>query len=332
MSTAHRAIIERMDLEVRHLRLVAAIAETGSVTRAGERLHLTQSALSHQLKDIEDRLGTRLFHRIGKRMVPTPAGEAVLRSADSVLDLLQRTEEAVRRSAGGSRGILRIATECYTCYHWLPALLKEYRTAHPGIDVRVEVAHTHAPFEALLSGKLDIAIMSDRVRDRRVVSKPLFEDDMLVIVPPEHRLAGRRFVRLEDFAGETLLVYPPKEESTVGNYILSRAGVAPAVIQEVALTEAIIELVKAGLGIAVLAEWAIAPYVRAHSLRAVPLTARGYRRRWTAVVLRGMADAPHIRDFITVLAKQSPTSSNRLRRPGLLRFDPPKYLVRARRA
>jgi LysR family transcriptional regulator, regulator for metE and metH len=318
-----------MDLEVRHLRLVVAIAETGSVTRAGGRLHLTQSALSHQLRDMEDRLGTRLFHRVGKRMVPTPAGEAVLRSASRVLDLLQRTEEDVRRSAGGRHGTVRIATECYTCYHWLPALLKEYRIAHPGIEVQVGVAHTNAPFEALLNGKLDVAIMSDRVRDRRVVSKPLFEDDMLVIVPPEHRLAERRFVRLEDFAEETLLVYPPKEESTVGNYILSRAGVAPAAIQEVALTEAIIELVKAGLGIAVLAEWAIAPYVRARSLCAIPLTARGYRRHWSAVVLRAMADAPHIRDFVAVLAKQSPSNENRARRPGLLRFDRPKHLSRA---
>ena len=311
-----------MDLEVRHLRLVAAIAETGSVTRAGERLHLTQSALSHQLKDIEDRLGARLFHRVGKKMVATPAGQAVLRSARSVLDVLKRTEDEVRHSSGNGGGILRIATECYTCYHWLPALLKAYRVAHPGVVVQVEVAHTHAPFDALLNGKLDVAIMGDRVRDRRVVSKRLFDDDMLVIVPPDHRLADRPFVRLQDFADETLFVYPPRDESTVANYILSRAGVAPAAIQEVALTEAIIELVKAGLGIAVLAEWAVAPYARAGALRAVPLTARGYRRHWSAVVLREMADAPHVRDFITALAAQPPTSENAARRPGMLRFDP----------
>src|SRR5215472_17130717 len=164
-----------MDLEIRHFRLVLAIAEASSVTRAGERLHLTQSALSHQLKDIEDRLGVRLFHRVGKRMVPTPAGEAVLRVAGGVLDVIQRTEDEVRRSSGRARGILRIATQCYTCYHWLPALLTEYRVVHPGVDVQVEVAHTDAPLEALLNGRLDVAVMSDRVRDRRVVSKVLFD-------------------------------------------------------------------------------------------------------------------------------------------------------------
>src|ERR1700756_5610346 len=109
----HRAV----DLEIRHLRLVTAIAETGSVTRAGERLNLTQSALSHQLKDIEEKLGTRLFHRIGKRMGPTPAGETVLHWAGDVLDLMKRTEDEVRRGSSAGRGVLRIATQCYTCYH-----------------------------------------------------------------------------------------------------------------------------------------------------------------------------------------------------------------------
>src|SRR5258705_7124927 len=105
-----RSMIGVMDLEIRHLRLVMAIAETGSVTRAGGQLHLTQSALSHQLKDIEGRLGTRLFHRLGKRMVPTPAGETVLQSAGDVLALMKRTEDDVRRRSGIGRGVLRVAT------------------------------------------------------------------------------------------------------------------------------------------------------------------------------------------------------------------------------
>src|SRR5438093_8523375 len=113
-----------MDLEVRHLRLVSAVAELGSLTRAGDRLHLTQSALSHQLRDIESRLGTPLFLRVGKRMVLTPAGERLLRSAESVLTTIERTEDAIRNLAGAERGVLRLTTECYTCYHWLPALLK----------------------------------------------------------------------------------------------------------------------------------------------------------------------------------------------------------------
>src|SRR5262252_6692462 len=112
-----------MDLEVRHLRLVAAVADCGSLTRAGDRLHLTQSALSHQLRDIESRLGVALFLRIGKRLVLTPAGERLLGSAREVLGALRQAELEIRQLGQENAGLLRITTECYTCYHWLPPLL-----------------------------------------------------------------------------------------------------------------------------------------------------------------------------------------------------------------
>ena len=118
-----------MDLEIKHFQLVAAIARTGSVTRAGDLLNLSQSALSHQLRDIEDRLTTPLFHRVGKRMVLTTAGDAVLRAATQVLDIVGRTEDDIRKAGKSSAGLLRITTQCYTCYHWLPGLLKEYPSA-----------------------------------------------------------------------------------------------------------------------------------------------------------------------------------------------------------
>src|SRR3954467_5119524 len=108
-----------MDLEIRHLRLVAAVADVGSLTRAGDQLHLTQSALSHQLRDIESRLGAALFLRVGKRLVLTPAGERLLASATDVLARLERTEQDIREMGRDRAGSLRITTECYTCYHWL---------------------------------------------------------------------------------------------------------------------------------------------------------------------------------------------------------------------
>ena len=312
-----------MDLEIRHLRLVVAIAETGSVTRAGERLHLTQSALSHQLKGIESRLHTPLFHRVGKRMVPTAAGDHLLRSAAHVLDLVGRTEDEIKRTAAGSQGPLRISTQCYTCYHWLPSLLKAYRADHPGVDVHVDAAATPDPVKFLLDGRLDVAIMSDRVRDRRLVERHLFDDDLVVITAPKHAWASQTYVRAEDFASETLFIYPPKEESTVYQRVLAAAGVTPKGLQQIQLTEAIIELVKAGLGVAVMARWAVEPYVRSGSIRASRLTRKGYRRHWAAVVLRDMAPVQYVKDFIELLATQSPVSGLRTRKAGLLRFERP---------
>src|SRR5947209_7014564 len=124
-----------MDLEVRHLRLVAAVADVGSLTRAADRLHLTQSALSHQLRDIESRLGAALFLRVGKRLVLTPAGERLLASARDVLGRLDRAETEIRQMGQESAGLLRLTTQCYTCYHWLPALLTRYRRRFPRVEV-----------------------------------------------------------------------------------------------------------------------------------------------------------------------------------------------------
>src|SRR5882672_4763782 len=144
-----------MDLEMRHLRLVSAVADLGSLTRAGERLHLTQSALSHQLRDIEARLGTPLFLRIGKRLVLTPAGTRLLASAREVLARLQQAEDDIRQLGRDRAGVLRITTECYTCYHWLPPLLTRFRRRFPRVEVRIDVDATSRPIASLFDGKID---------------------------------------------------------------------------------------------------------------------------------------------------------------------------------
>jgi LysR family transcriptional regulator for metE and metH len=300
-----------MDLEMRHLQLVRAVAASGTLTRAGSELHLTQSALSHQLRDIESRLGTALFLRVGKRLAMTPAGERLLASANDVLATIQQTEDAIRLLAGDSRGVLRITTECYTCYHWLPPLLKRYHRSHPRVDVRIDVTATNDPINALLEGRLDLAVVSDPVKDRRVVTKPLFQDEMVVIVSPGHRLADKRFVEPQDFANETLLSYASKEESTVYQRLLIPNGVAPANVLQVQLTEAIIEMAKAGMGLGVLAWWAVEPEVRAGRLKALTLTKRGFGRDWNAATLKDLSRVPYVRAFIDLLAENPPFAVRR---------------------
>jgi LysR family transcriptional regulator for metE and metH len=294
-----------MDLEVRHLRLVQAVAAEGSLTRAGGVLNLTQSALSHQLRDIEARLETPLFLRVGKRMLLTPAGERVLKSAEDVLAALERTEQAVRTLAGSGQGVLRLATECYTCYHWLPPLIKRFRRQHPRIEIRIDPAATSDPVGHLIDGRLDLAIVSDPCRDRRVIVAPLFEDEVVGVMAPGHPLATRPYLRPEDFEGETLFTYSPKEDSTVYQKFLLPAGVTP-VLQPLALTEAAIEMTKAGLGMAVLAWWVVEPVVRSGALRAVPMTRRGWRRTWSAATLKDLARVPQVKGFIELMAARPP--------------------------
>jgi LysR family transcriptional regulator, regulator for metE and metH len=295
----------QMELEIRHLKLVRAVTTAGSLTAAGSVLNLTQSALSHQLRDIESRLGAALFLRVGKRMMLTPAGERLLRSADEVLEVIERTEDSIRQLSGADRGLLRISTECYTCYHWLPALLKRYRRAHPNVDVRIDAEATSDPLTHLLGGRLDVAVVSDPVRDRRLVARSIFSDEMVIIVDPRHPLAGKPFVTAQELSSETLLMYSPKAESTIYK-LLAAEGVAPASCHVIQLTEAITEMVKAGLGFSFLARWAVEPHLRAGTLRAIRYTRRGYRRTWSAATLKDMARVPYVRDFIDLLADHPP--------------------------
>jgi LysR family transcriptional regulator, regulator for metE and metH len=292
-------------IDVRHLRLIAAIADTGGVTRAARRLNLTQSALSHQLRDVESRLGVALFLRVNKRMVITDAGERLLATARRVLAEL---EVAERELASGEyaegTGTIRLATECYTCYHWLPAALATFRAGWPRVELRIVPEATPRPIAALLEGELDVAIVSTTSEHARLRLTPLFDDELVVVTHPQHRLAALPFVTAQDFAPEHVLLYlSPHSESTLLRDVLRPAGVEPRGLSRVLLTEAIVELVKADLGVSVLARWAVAPHVRAGTLAAVPLTEGGFHRRWSAATRADPAEPPFLADFLALLTR-----------------------------
>ena len=292
-----------MQLEIRHLKLVATIAETGSVTLAGNRLHLTQSALSHQLRDAEEQLGVPLFERVNGRMALTSAGERLLESARAILDELERAEKDIRESNGNgtAKGVLRLATECYTCYHWLPARLKLFQQKFPAVDFQLAIEATHSPFEPLLEGKLDLAIVSEPIRNRKIRYTPLFNDEVVIVVPPAHRFAGQAFVAPQDFAEENFIIFPPKEDSTVLMKYIVAAGVSPRKVTEVMLTDTIIEMVKGGLGVTALAKWAVAPELGARALVGLSLTQQGFHRTWWAAQLRDKRTPPYVEEFIRLL-------------------------------
>lgn len=293
-------------LEVRHLSLVHEIAATGSVTRAAERLHLTQSALSHQLRDIESRLGIQLFLRLGKRMVLTPPGERVLSTARRVLEEIGRTEEDLKLMSQNGKGVLRLCTQCNTGYHWLPPLLQSFHRKYPGVDVQIMVNATSRPIDAVLEGQIDLAVVTSEVDDKRLRSEPLFEDELVAVVAPTHPLARRTSMQPEDFAEEHLIIYSadPDESYTFAR-ILRPANVSPARVSQVPLTEAILELVKAGLGVSVMARWAIEPALRSGAVRAVRIGKRGVFRSWTAVTLRDRTEPKWQREFVSLLSRKA---------------------------
>ncbi len=293
-----------MYLEIRHLKLVAAIAETGSVTQAGNRLHLTQSALSHQLRDAEEQLGAPLFERKNRKMVITAAGERLLQTAKNVLAELDRAATDIQKRDSDSQGLVPLSTQCYTVYYWLPPRVKLFQKKFPDVEFQLVVEATDNPFAALLEGKLDLAIVCDPIRNRKIVYTPLFEDEIYIIVAPEHRLAGNRYVEAGDLAGENLIIYPPKEECTVLKQVLEPAGVSPRRIQEVMLTEGIVEMVRAGLGVASLPRWAAAPQLASGAVIGLPVTPEGFRRTWSAAQLRDQRKPVYLQEFIQLLVER----------------------------
>lgn len=291
-----------MHFETRDLQLVDAVIAEGTLTAAAGRLGITQSAASHQLARLERRLGTSVFHRSGHGMVVTTAGRRILRTARLVLDELRDLEEEVAAIADGRSGSLRITAQCYTGYHWLPPLLSEYRRSDPGVDVEIVPVAAADPVAAVLDGDVDVALAYDVPESERVVKIPLFEDDLVLLTSPRHPLANRKRVQAADFRDQHLLTYRREPaENLFLRRVLLPAGVTPRRVSEVRLTEGILALVAADVGVAVMTRWTAAPQIAAGAVTAIPVGKHGLRRPWRAILLRELADAPHVRRFLALL-------------------------------
>lgn len=292
-------------MEIRQLKLIKAIVEEGSITKAIDKLHLTQSALSHQLREAEYHLGTRIFHRINKKMVLTKAGEKVYEMANDILSRMSDTELQIKKLIYGEAGELRLSTECYTSYHWLPALMKQFHLIYPNVQLTIVMEATHHPLQKLLAGQLDIAITSDPVKDDNIVYTELFQDEMVAVVPEAHPWAGKKFVVAGDFAEQHLIIHSlPMETVTVHQFLLAPAGVSPKKIIVLPLTEASIEMVKAEMGIMVMAKWALQPYLRDGALKAVRIGKNGLKRTHFAATLNNKGFPEYQRRFIEFLQRE----------------------------
>lgn len=303
-------------LESRHLRLIAEVARTESVTRAADRLNVTQSAVSHQLRELEHKLGTPMFVRSGRRMLPTAAGRLIVAAADEVLGAIARIEAKVEQLARHTAGELRVCTHCYTGYHWLPPLVEELRRRYPAVELQIAAEYTLDPIAALLDARLDLAIMNDEFDDKRLRCRALFDDEHVVIVAPSHRWAARPFVAPAELADEPLYLYSRSiDQSFIAQQVLRPLGIGLTRVTYLQLTEGIIEMVKAGLGASVLPRWSIVNALASRDVKAIRITKGGVFRKWFAVTLSDAAPAPFIEEFVRLLIKHGPGSRRPGRRP-----------------
>lgn len=288
-------------METRHLKLIKAIVEEGSLTRAIDKLHLSQSALSHQLREAESQLGTRVFSRQNKKLILTQAGEKLYQLAVEVLQKMEETEKEIRQMVNGEIGEIRISTECYSSYHWLPSVLRQFHTLYPNVELRIVTEATHFPLQKLLEHELDIAIVSDCVQDKHLKYIELFRDEMMMLVSAEHPWADKQYVLAEDFVQEHLIIHSyPLESVSVHQYFLAPAGVSPKKITSMPLTEASLEMVKANMGVMSMAQWALRPYLK-DSLKAVRIGKRGLKRKHFVALHQQKEQPPYFQHFIEFL-------------------------------
>jgi LysR family transcriptional regulator, regulator for metE and metH len=288
-------------IEVRHLRSLVAISETRKIATAADRVHLTQSALSHQIRAIEEHYGVTLFERSREGVRFTQAGERLLAAARDVMARIAEAERDVIRMKDDTRGELRIALECHTCFDWLMPVMDEFRRRWPEVEVDLVAGFHPNPIELLSSGKADLVIGSRPANSRPYSVSPLFRFEIVLVISHGHRLRARRRIHAEDVRGETLITYPvPPQRIDFIREVLEPAGVKLQ-RRTAELTIAILQLVASRRGIAALPNWGVKSYVDHEYVLAKRIGAKGLWSDLYAIVSRTQSKRPYMADFLGII-------------------------------
>jgi LysR family transcriptional regulator, low CO2-responsive transcriptional regulator len=287
--------------EIRHLVAFTTVLEAGGFTKAARALNLTQSALSHQIKTLEDQLGVEVFARIGKRTILTQAGESLLKHAAVVLRELADARQDLLELRDPGRGRLRISASGYSCYLLLPRILQEFKAEYPRVELSVSADYTGEAVQHLLEGMSDIALLIAPSSVHNLTIVPLATDELFVTVPAGHPWAKRRRVRWTDLATQVLITYN-KASQTHQSLLqrLAKEGASVPETMEVREAEAVTEMVKVGLGIAVLPRWVVQADLQAGRLIALPLGLKGLKRSWAIAYLHGRQWPAYGQAFIRI--------------------------------
>lgn len=286
-------------IDLRHLRTLHALRETDSLHEAAERLHLTQSALSHQFRDMEERIGMPLFVRKSRPVRFTSAGLKLLQLADQVLPQIRNTERDLGKLAGGCAGRLHIAIECHSCYQWLMPSVDEFRGAWPEVELDLASGFSFAPLPALERGDLDLVVTSDPLELVGITYVPLFTYEAMLAVANQHRLASKPYIVPEDLLTETLITYPvERDRLDIFTRFLEPADIEPAQVRTSELTVMMMQLVASGRGVCGMPHWALHEYSSRGYVKAKRLGEKGLFATLYAGIRADMLDAPYMRDFL----------------------------------
>ncbi|WP_170783909.1 LysR family transcriptional regulator [Ruegeria lacuscaerulensis] len=295
-----------MHIEFRHLRTIKAIHECGGLARAADQLHITQSALSHQIKGLEDQAGVELFLRRSKPMKLSAAGLRLLRLAEQILPQVEATQQEFTSLRDGRTGRMHIAIECHACFEWLFPVLESFRKSWGDVDVDIRPGLAFDALPALQKEEVDLVVSSDPEDLPGVEFIKLFDYDAVFVAASAHPLAQKNFIEAEDFRGQTLITYPvERTRLDVFSQLLIPARVEPAAIRQVELTAVILLLVASNRGISVLPDWVVREVKYNSDYVTRPLTKDGITRSLYAAVRADDLEKPYVQELIDLAGTEA---------------------------
>ncbi len=270
-----------MNISLRNLKLVHVIVKEGSITKAADKLFLSQPAISHQLKKMEEEIGLKVFNRVNKKLILTEAGQVIFNTSEKILASFMQLNNKIEEIKSGDKKVIRLSTECYTTYHWLPSAVQEFKKAHKNTSIEIVIEATKTPLQYLTEGKIDLAIVSATIDHPSIYFEPLIQDEMVVVISKENPLSKLTQIDFKDFSDQNLILYDlPEEKNYVLKHILHEHRAFINSIQKVQLTEAIVQLVRANLGVSIMAKWSLKPFLHEEQLKIIPLTQDKGVRTW----------------------------------------------------
>lgn len=288
-------------LELRHLRTLTALQETGNLARAAQLLNVTQSALSHQIKFLEERYGSPLFERKSSPLKFSAIGERLLLLASQILPEVEQAERDLLRLSQGGGGTLRIVVECHTCFDWLMPAMDVFRQRWPDVELDIVSGFHPDPVALILQNRAEVAIVGEPDSADPVVYHPLFRYEMLALIAKQHRLAERSHLEAQDFADEVLISYPiPDDMLDIMRQVLIPAGITPAGRRTSELTVAMLQLVASGRGIATLPMWTVQSYLDKGYVSAKHVTKQGLHAHLYMASTPEVSQRPWMQDFVRI--------------------------------
>lgn len=294
-------------LEVKHLRMITTLAKTQNMTRAADKLCISQSALSQQLKDIENKLNASLFNRTRKKMIPTSIGKLILQTAQHVIETIEDTELEITKMVSGDQGELKVGMQCIFCYKWLPDVMGKFQNKFPNIEL--VIGNSNNIFKELDSGQFDLIITGAPLDDGHFIQCPLFADHMVCIMPNDHPLSAKPYVDFKDCKDASLITHSEKENNRFFELTFNRMGIEPRKYMTVTQPQAIIEMVSSGFGISFFPKWAVQSAINSNVLTARPVTRTGIPIQWNATFLKKKQMLNFQMEFINMVSKLNPVES-----------------------